>query len=442
MVRLAKGANKQATQKANPPAEELDDENNEGEVNEDAAEEVPDETDGAAVEDTFPQDDDEEDEEEEEEEEAVEAEEDNNHSEKRKADSEEDSPDAKKAKPEEPEFCLIVGNLNTSKEDDELKESLKGFFAENSLEVVEVRIREKEKGQKYGYVDFASEEDLDKALELNGQTLLDQELKLEKAPSQDSKFEERKEKNARTLFAKNLPFSATPEELKKAFKEAIDLRIPTGDKNKGIAYIVFESEAVAEKVMEEINGTEILGRTVRLDFVGEKSKNKRGGQFKTLFVRGLSEDTTDETLKEAFKGSVSARIVSDRETGVSKGYGFVEFETEKDCTAAKESMEGAEIDGNTVALDFAKPKFNKPRGGPGGGRGGYGGFGGGRGGGGGWGRGGFGGGYGGGYGGGGWGGGGRGGRGGWGGRGGGPGGRGGWRGRGGFGGGRGGGFYY
>lgn len=42
-------------------------------------------------------------------------------------------------------------------------------------------------------------------------------------------------------------------------------------------------------------------------------------QSKTLFVRGLSEDTSEETLKEAFDGSVNARIVTDRDTGASKG---------------------------------------------------------------------------------------------------------------------------
>lgn len=64
-------------------------------------------------------------------------------------------------------------------------------------------------------------------------------------------------------------------------------------------------------------------------------------------------------------------------------YGFVDFDSEEDCKAAKESMDDAEIDGNKVTLDYAKPKGD---GGRGGGRGGFGGFGGGRGG-----RGGFGG---------------------------------------------------
>ena len=43
------------------------------------------------------------------------------------------------------------------------------------------------------------------------------------------------------------------------------------------------------------------------------------GPTKTLFVKGLSEDTTDQTLKESFEGAVAARIVTDRDTGSSKG---------------------------------------------------------------------------------------------------------------------------
>lgn len=43
------------------------------------------------------------------------------------------------------------------------------------------------------------------------------------------------------------------------------------------------------------------------------------GPTKTLFVKGLSEDTTDQTLKDAFEGAAAARIVTDRETGSSKG---------------------------------------------------------------------------------------------------------------------------
>lgn len=46
------------------------------------------------------------------------------------------------------------------------------------------------------------------------------------------------------------------------------------------------------------------------------------GPTKTLFVKGLSEDTTDQTLRDSFNGAVGARIVTDRDTGSSKGYVF------------------------------------------------------------------------------------------------------------------------
>ena len=57
-----------------------------------------------------------------------------------------------------------------------------------------------------------------------------------------------------------------------------------------------------------------------------------------------------------FDGSIRARIVTDWETGCSKGFGFVDFNSKEDAKAAKEAMEDGEIDGNKVTLDWAKPK--------------------------------------------------------------------------------------
>ncbi len=148
---------------------------------------------------------------------------------------------------------------------------------------------------------------------------------------------------------------------------------------------------------------------------------------KKLFVGGLSWGTTDEGLREAFGrfGEVTeARVLLDRDTGRSRGFGFVSFNDDAAAQNAIDQMNGASLDGRSIRVNEAEDRG--PRGGGGGG-----GFGGGRGGGGGFGGGGRGGG-GGGWGGGG-GGGGRGGGGGWGD----DGGRGG-RGGGGGGGGRGG----
>jgi RNA recognition motif-containing protein len=148
---------------------------------------------------------------------------------------------------------------------------------------------------------------------------------------------------------------------------------------------------------------------------------------KRLFVGNLSWDTQEDDLIAAFEKDgrqvTSARIMTDRDTGRSRGFAFVEMATDEDAQAAIQAMDGVEVDGRAIRVNEAEER--KPR--AGGGGGGFGGGGGG--------RGGFGGGGGGGGGRGGFGGGGGGGRGGFGGGGGGGGRGGGGRDRGGFGGG-------
>ncbi|KAM6198935.1 nucleolin [Sarcoramphus papa] len=391
------------------------------------------------------------------------------------------APEAKKKKTDGPTsaFSLFVGNLVPTKEYEELKTGIKEFFGKKNIEVLDVRIGA---SKRFGYVDFSSAEDLDKALQLNGKKLMGLEIKLEKAKSKETMKENKKERDARTLFVKNLPYRLTEDEMRDVFENALEIRIVMNKEgnSKGMAYVEFKTEAEANKALEEKQGTEIDGRAMVIDFTGEKSHqehqkgggeresktlivnnlsyaaseetlqelfkkassikmpqtnqgrpkgyafvefpttedakealnscnnteiegrairlefsspawqkgnmNARGGfnqQSKTLFVRGLSEDTTEETLRESFEGSVSARIVTDRDTGSSKGFGFVDFSSPEDAKAAKEAMEDGEIDGNKVILDFAKPKgeFQRGggfggRGGRGGGRGGRGGFGG------------------------------------------------------------------
>ncbi|GCB78927.1 hypothetical protein scyTo_0020730, partial [Scyliorhinus torazame] len=384
---------------------------------------------------------------------------------KRKKEEQKAVTPAKKHKTEnDASFSLFVGNLNSEKNFEELKKALNGFFTKKKLSVTDVRIGS---SRKFGYVDFETEEQLEKALEFNGNKVLGLAVKLDKARSKESNADSKRERDCRTLFVKNLPFKITQDDLKEIFEDAIDIRIPAsrdGSGTRGIAYIEFENEAAADTALEQKQGTEIEGRAIVVDFTGDKSmlnvkagqaqvqpdsdtiivnnlaysateetlqnifekasfikipeKNGRpkgfafvkfesvedakealenhsnteiegrtvrldfsnqgnrsgDGPSKTLFVRGLSDDTTEETLKEAFEGAESARVATDRESGRSKGFGFVDFPSEEDAKLAKEAMEDGEIDGSKITLDFARPKGENQRGG----RGGFGGsFGGG-----------------------------------------------------------------
>jgi RNA recognition motif-containing protein len=95
---------------------------------------------------------------------------------------------------------------------------------------------------------------------------------------------------------------------------------------------------------------------------------------KKLFVGSLSWDTNDEGLRNAFSahGEVSeAVVISDRDTGRSRGFGFVTFEDDEAADKAIAALNGAELDGRTIRVDVAQAKQRS--GGGGGGRGGYGG---------------------------------------------------------------------
>ncbi len=246
-----------------------------------------------------------------------------------------------------------------------------------------------------------------------------------------------------TVFVKGLPFSMGESDIREYFSScgSIDnifmFTFEDTGKPRGMAKVKFEtSEAAAAAVA--MNGADCGGRYINVELNRERDRSfgspAAGGRpsfggaggassndpTNTLFMGNLSFNVTEEEIRGAFESCgdiVSVRIATDRETGKPRGFGHLEF---ADVDGAKKAMDmnGTEVAGRNIKMDYAAARTGGGGGGGGGGFGGGGrggGFGGGRGGG-------RGGGFGGGRGGGG--------------RGGGFGGRGG--GRGGFGGGRGG----
>jgi RNA recognition motif-containing protein len=83
-----------------------------------------------------------------------------------------------------------------------------------------------------------------------------------------------------------------------------------------------------------------------------------------LFIGSLAYATTDDSLKAFFEeiGEVaSARVVMDRETNRSKGFGFVEFTDEANNQKAIDQLNGKELDGRPINVSLARPKEDRPR---------------------------------------------------------------------------------
>jgi RNA recognition motif-containing protein len=123
-----------------------------------------------------------------------------------------------------------------------------------------------------------------------------------------------------------------------------------------------------------------LGRNTGLFFLDPESKNS--GRMpnsyeeqimgKKLYVGNLSYDVDSSALEQLFTshGTVqSAQIITDRDTGRSKGFGFVEMGSDAEAQTALSAVNGKDIGGRALTVNEAKPREDRPRTGGGGGRG-------------------------------------------------------------------------
>lgn len=89
-----------------------------------------------------------------------------------------------------------------------------------------------------------------------------------------------------------------------------------------------------------------------------------------LYVGNLSFDTREEHLQELFATHgevISARVITDRETGRSRGFGFVEMAQAEDAQKAIQALDGKDFMDRTLKVNLAQPRESRPRGGGGGG---------------------------------------------------------------------------
>lgn len=93
-----------------------------------------------------------------------------------------------------------------------------------------------------------------------------------------------------------------------------------------------------------------------------------------LYVGNLAYSVRDDSLQQemaAFGNVLSAKVMMDRDTGRSKGFGFVEMGSADEAQAAIRGMHGKSVEGRALVVNLARPKEDRPSGGYGGGNGGY-----------------------------------------------------------------------
>ncbi|KAL9401316.1 hypothetical protein Peur_005165 [Populus x canadensis] len=167
------------------------------------------------------------------------------------------------------------------------------------------------------------------------------------------------------LYFGNLPYNVDSAQLAGMIQEygtpemvEVLYHRETG-RSRGFAFVTMSSIEDCETVIENLDGSQYMGRILRVNFA-DKPKPKEPLYPETeykLFIGNLSWSVTSESLTQAFQeygNVVGARVLYDGETGKSRGYGFVCYSTKEEMETALQSLNGVELEGRALRVSLAE----------------------------------------------------------------------------------------
>ncbi|KAG2263298.1 hypothetical protein Bca4012_014463 [Brassica carinata] len=186
------------------------------------------------------------------------------------------------------------------------------------------------------------------------------------------------------LYVGNLPYTITSSELSQLFGEAgnvVDVQIvydKVTDRSRGFGFVTMGTIEEAKEAIQMFNSSQIGGRTVKVNF----PEVPRGGEREVMrakirdsnrsyvdsphkiYAGNLGWNLTSQGLKDAFAdqpGVLGAKVIYERNSGRSRGFGFVSFESEEDIQSALNAMNGVEVEGRALRLNLASERATEPR---------------------------------------------------------------------------------
>eukprot|EP00178_Gracilaria_changii_P009486 TRINITY_DN27736_c0_g1_i1.p1 TRINITY_DN27736_c0_g1~~TRINITY_DN27736_c0_g1_i1.p1 ORF type:complete len:593 (-),score=95.19 TRINITY_DN27736_c0_g1_i1:124-1902(-) len=228
-------------------------------------------------------------------------------------------------------------------------------------QILSCKVETEETGESkgYGYIQFASPEAAQAAIEkVNGKILADQQVFVGPFVSRKERIASNSEKTFTNVYVKNIDKSVTKDDLTTLFSkygEVQSVVIMTDDKgeSKGFGFANFSDAENARKACEELNETEFKGKQIyvgraqkknerqqELKMKFEQMKQEQANKFQgvNLYVKNLEDNIDDEKLRSLFEpyGSITSAKVMTDEKGKPKGFGFVCFSSPEEATKAVE----------------------------------------------------------------------------------------------------------
>ncbi|XP_054894267.1 polyadenylate-binding protein 4 [Poeciliopsis prolifica] len=271
---------------------------------------------------------------------------------------------------------VFIKNLDKSIDNKALYDTFSAFGNILSCKVVC-----DENGSKgYAFVHFETQDAADRAIDkMNGMLLNDRKVFVGRFKSRKEREAElgAKAKEFTNVYIKNFGDDMDDERLKELFEKhgktlSVKVMADSTGKSRGFGFVSFEKHEDANKAVEEMNGTELNGKTV---FVGraqkkmerqaelkrkfEQLKQERISRYQgvNLYIKNLDDTIDDEKLRKEFSpfGSItSAKVML--EEGRSKGFGFVCFSSPEEATKAVTEMNGRIVGSKPLYVALAQRK--------------------------------------------------------------------------------------
>ncbi|KAH1078540.1 hypothetical protein AAZX31_19G173800 [Glycine max] len=259
---------------------------------------------------------------------------------------------------------LYVGDLHPDVSDSHLVDAFSEFKSLASVRVC----KDSSTGKSlcYGYLNFVSPQDAIRAIELkNNSTLNGKAMRV---------MWSRRDPDARksaigNLFVKNLPESIDNAGLQDIFKKygnILSSKVVTSEdgKSKGYGFVQFESEESSKVAIEKLNGYTVADKELYVGKFVKKSDRILPGpdaRYTNLYMKNLDLDVSEATLQEKFSsfGKIVSLVIAKDNNGMSKGFGFVNYDNPDDAKKAMEAMNGSQLGSKILYVARAQKKAER-----------------------------------------------------------------------------------
>lgn len=266
------------------------------------------------------------------------------------------------------ETSLYVGDLDLHTTEEQLGDLFSTFGEIKDIQLARNSISKRPLG--YAFVHFVDKSSAQDVLKNSA------DLQLYQRPLKIQPFVrnrlQRKESQKSNIFIKNIDPSIDSDALFEtfaAFGTVLSCKVATDEfgVSKGFAYVLYDKKESADAAVEKMNGVLMNDRRIWVCFhVSRQDRLSKIEELKAnytnLYVKSIDSSVTEDEFKELFEkhGTIlSYSLPLDPETGLSRGFGFVNFQTHESATQAVEALDGYEFKGKKLYVSRAQKKIER-----------------------------------------------------------------------------------